>query len=171
MEAVKETLQVRGNNGTSVTTEQQGSSGSRDVTGASIGNGIAVAATGAGETRVCLGIVPVKVRGKSNNQIVETYALLDNCSEITLCHEQLVSKLELNGESLSFTTTKTTGSTQVESQVAKLTVISVDESVAVELPGVRTVAQMPITRRCIPRKGGLARWSPLQGILMLHFDC
>ena len=30
------------------------------------GNGITVAATGAGETRVCLGIVPVKVRGKGN---------------------------------------------------------------------------------------------------------
>ena len=60
------------------------------------GNGITVAATGAGETRVCLGIVPVKVRGKGNNQIVETYALLDNGSEVTLCHEQLVSKLELD---------------------------------------------------------------------------
>lgn len=83
-----------GNNGTSVTTEQQVSSGSRDVTGTGNGNGITVAATGAGETRVCLGIVPVKVRGKGNNQIVETYALLDNGSEVTLCHEQLVSKLE-----------------------------------------------------------------------------
>ena len=63
------------------------SSGSRDVTGAGNGNGITVAATGAGERRVCLGIVPVKVRGKGNNQIVEIYTLLDNCSEVTLCHE------------------------------------------------------------------------------------
>ena len=77
-----------GNDGTSVTTEQQVSSGPRDVTGAGNGNVITVAATGAGETRVCLGIVPVKVRGKGNNQIVETYALLDNGSEVTLCHEQ-----------------------------------------------------------------------------------
>lgn len=111
-----------GNNGTSVTTEQQVSSGSRDVTGTGTGNGngITVAATGAGETRVCLGIVPVKVRGKGNNQIVETYALLDNGSEVTLCHEQLVSKLELDRESLSFTLNGITGSTQMESQVVKL---------------------------------------------------
>ena len=88
VKAVKETLQLRGNNGTRVTKEQQVSSGSRDVTGASNGNGIAVVATGAGETRVCLGIVPLKVRGKSNNPIVETDALLDNGSEVTLCHEQ-----------------------------------------------------------------------------------
>ena len=61
-----------GNYGTSVTTEQQVPSGSRDVTETCNGNGITVAATGAGETRVCLGIVPVKARGKGNNQIVET---------------------------------------------------------------------------------------------------
>ena len=140
------------------------SSGSRDVTRASNGNGIAVIATGAGERRVCFGIVPVKVRGKSNNQIVETYALLDNGSEVTLCHEQLVSKLELDGERLSFTMTGTTSSTQVESPVVKLTVISVDESIVVELPGVRTVAQIPISRSCIPRKRGPARWPHLQGI-------
>ena len=153
-----------GNNGTSVTTEQQVSSGSRYVTGAGNGNGITVAATGAEETRVCLGIVPVKVRGKGNNQIIETYALLDNGSEVTLCHEQLVSKLELDRKRLSLTLTGITGSMQMESQVVKLTVMSMDESIAVQLPGVRTVAQMPISRSCIPRKGDLARWPHLQGI-------
>jgi len=66
------------------------------------GNGIAVAATGAGETRVCLGIIPVNVRGKSN-EIIKTYALLDNGSEVTLCHEQVANKLELDGERLNFT--------------------------------------------------------------------
>jgi len=37
---------------------------SRNETGAGNGNEVAAAATGAGETRVCLGIIPVKVRGK-----------------------------------------------------------------------------------------------------------
>ena len=155
------------NDGTRVTTERQllqVSSGARDVTGAGNGNGIAVAATGAGETRVCLGIVPVKVRGKSNNQIVETYALLDNGSEVTLCHEQLVSELELDREKLRFTLTGITGSNQMESHVVNLTIMSMDESIAVELPGVRTVAQMPVSRSCIPREGDLARWPHLQGV-------
>ena len=156
-----------GNDGTSVATEEQllrVSSGSRDDTGTGNGNGIAVAATEAGETRVCLGIVPVKVRGKNNNQIVETYALLDNGSEVTLCHEQLVVKLELDRERLSFTLTGITGSTQMESYVVNLTVMSMDEPIVVELPCVRTVAQMPISRSCIPRKGDLSRWPHLQGI-------
>jgi len=30
------------------------------------------------ERQECLGIIPVKVQGKSNNQITETYALLYN---------------------------------------------------------------------------------------------
>ena len=44
--------------------------------GAGIGNGVAVAVTGVGETRVCLGIIPVKVRGKGSGKVIETYALL-----------------------------------------------------------------------------------------------
>ncbi len=43
------------------------------------------AATGAGE-RVCLSVLPVKVPAKGGNLIqVETYALLDSGSGITLC--------------------------------------------------------------------------------------
>ena len=161
----RDNVSQSGNNGTSVTAEQQllqVSSGSRDVTGAGNSNGIPVAATG--ETRVCLEIIPVKVQGKSNNQIVETYALLDNGSEVTLCHEQLVSKLELDRKKLSFTLTGITGSTQMESHVVNLTVISMDASIVVELLSVRTVAQMLISRSRTPRKEDLARWPHLQGI-------
>ena len=57
-----------GDNGTSVTTEQQVASGFRDVTGTGNGNGITIAATGAGETRVCLGIVPAKVEEKATTR-------------------------------------------------------------------------------------------------------
>ena len=48
--------------------------------------------------------------------------------------------------------------------VVKFTVMSLDESIAVELPGVRTVAQMLISRSFIIRKGDLSRWPHLQGI-------
>ena len=81
-----------------------------------------------------------------------------------MCHEQLVSELELDRERLSFTLTGITGSTQMESRDVNLTVMSMDESIVVELPGVRTVAQMPISRSCIPREGDLARWPHLQGV-------
>lgn len=87
---------------------------------------------------------------------------------MTLCHEQLVSKLELDSERLSFTLTGITGSTQMESHVVNLTVMSMDESVVVELPSVKTVAQMPISRSCIPRKGDLARWPHFKALTSLQ---
>ena len=46
-----------------------------------------VAATRAGEKRVCLGVISVRIRGHNSTHEVETYALLDNGSEVTLCHE------------------------------------------------------------------------------------
>ena len=75
----------------------QVSAGSRDVTGAGDVNGISVEATGAGETGACLGIIPVEVRGKRNRQIIAN-VLLDNGSEVTLCHEKLANKLVLDRE-------------------------------------------------------------------------
>ena len=44
---------------------------------------------------MCLGIMSVKVQGKGGDRMVETYALLDNGSEVTLCHERLAKDLSL----------------------------------------------------------------------------
>ena len=64
-----------------------------------------VAATRAGEKRVCLGVIPVRVRGHNSTHEVETYALLDNGSEVTLCRERLMETLGLDGDKLKFTLT------------------------------------------------------------------
>ena len=100
---------------------------SHKETGVSNGNGVAVAATGAGEARVCLGIIPVKVQGKGGCRVIDTYALLDNGSEVTLCHEQLAKELGLDGERFGFTLTGMTGSQKVNSKLVDLLVKSIDE--------------------------------------------
>ena len=65
--------------------------------------GTVTAATGAGE-RVCLSVVPLKVQVKGSDlPPVQTYALLDSRSEVTLCHEHLQKKLGLSGPRLNFT--------------------------------------------------------------------
>ena len=46
-------------------------------------DGVAVAATKAGEPRVCLAVIPVKVQARGGGPTVMTYALLDNGSEVT----------------------------------------------------------------------------------------
>ena len=84
-----------------------------------------VAAARAGEKRVCLGVIPVLVQGSSSARETQTYALLDNGSEVTLCHEQLMEELEINGDKLKFTLTGINGSTEVESDEVDSTDISV----------------------------------------------
>ena len=81
-----------------------------------------VAATRAGEKRVCLGVIPVRVRGHNSTHEVETYALLDNGSEVTLCHERLMETLGLDGDKLKFTLTGINGTTEVEGQSINIVV-------------------------------------------------
>lgn len=123
-----------------------------------------VAATRTGEKRVCLGVVPVRVRGNGNTKEVETYALLDNGSEVTLCHERLMNALDMAGEKLSFTLTGINGSTEVESQLIDIVVESLDGTTTVELPNVKTVKSMSVSKDCIPRQTDLERWQHLQDI-------
>jgi len=66
-----------------------GTNTSSDTSGSTSERSAVTADTGASE-RVCLSVVPVKVIAKGGNSLpVETYALLDSGSEITLCHEIL----------------------------------------------------------------------------------
>ena len=58
-------------------------------------------ATGAGD-RMCLKVIPVTIGNKVTHKKVETYALLDNCSDVTLCSDRLVSELMLDGEKTEY---------------------------------------------------------------------
>ena len=74
---------------------RQGNALPPNVTGAGNDREATVAATGAGGNLVCLGILPVNVQGKGSDRMVETYVLLDNGSEVTLCHESWRKNLSL----------------------------------------------------------------------------
>ena len=66
--------------------------------------------TWAGE-RVCLSVVLVKVLVKDSSLIpVQTYALLDSGSEVTLCHEKLQERLRVSATKLQFFLSGMTGS-------------------------------------------------------------
>ena len=121
-------------------------------------------ATGAGEKRICLGVLPVKIKAKGGTRIVETYALLDSGSEVTLCKEQLFSELGTRGSKCSYELQGVTGSRKVEGHVVDVVVMSVDGKVSEELLGVRTVEQIAVAVSCIPQKEDISNWSHLRNI-------
>ena len=53
--------------------------------------------TGAHGRKVCLRIVPVRVQGSQPGQEQETYALLYNGSDVSLCDERLIDELGISG--------------------------------------------------------------------------
>ena len=52
--------------------------------------------------KVCLRLVPVKVRSRDVNKALETYALLDSRSEIFLCDKTLAIELGVLGQEKTF---------------------------------------------------------------------
>ncbi|CAH3014551.1 unnamed protein product [Porites evermanni] len=63
------------------------------------GNGVAVAATGAGETQVCLGIIPIKVQGsqKVNSKLVDLLVKsIDDSVEVELCNVKTVVNMPIS---------------------------------------------------------------------------
>ena len=53
-----------------------------------------------------LAILPVKVKAKGSDQMIQTYAFLDNGSNASFCSEKLANQLNLSGKrtTLSLTT-------------------------------------------------------------------
>ena len=127
------------------------------------GNNVSAAA-GAGDSRVCLGVIPVRIGTKGGKRKFETYALMDSGSEVTLCHEELSTKLEICGEKLNFTLTGMTGSQKVESQVVDIVVESMDGSTSVALENIRTVRNILISEGCIPRREDLENWHYFENV-------
>ena len=82
--------------------------------------------------------MPFKVEVEVDLPPVETYALLDSGSEVTLCLEKPQQKLGASGLRLNFTLSVMTGSTTVESQLLYIVVMPMDEPMSVEQLKVRT---------------------------------
>ena len=132
-------------------------------------------AIGAGE-KICLSVVPVKVKAKGGNgAVIKTYALLDSGSEVTLCHERLRKKLGASGAELDFTLSGMTRSTTVRSQLIDITVTSMDNRTSVDLSNVRTVNEIPISGSCIAKREDVKSWPHLNGVglheLMSMMSC
>ena len=98
---------------------------------------------GAVGTKVRLRIVPVKVQGKQPGQVVETYALLDNGSDVSLCDEKLIDELGISGVQRHFSlTTQEKRDSPRSGYEVKLIINSIDDESSLEVPKVWTVERL-----------------------------
>lgn len=124
---------------------------------------------GAGAKQVCLKVVPVKVMGQYRT--VETYALLDSCSDVSLCTQHLVDELGIKGieDNFSITTVNKEASSEHGLKVS-LKVESLDGRNQVDVEKAWTIKEIPVSAGNIPRKMEVNQWSHLQGLNLPEID-
>ena len=121
--------------------------------------------TSAGGGKACLRVVPVKVRSRDSNKAVETYALLDSGSDISLCDKTLARELGVRGQEKTFflTTQEREDSPRVGHDIS-LTVEPLDGTDKVEVKRLWTVDRLNASRRSIPSEQDTRKWLHLEGI-------
>ena len=115
--------------------------------------------------RVRLKIVPVKVQGNRPGEVVETYALLDNGSDASLCDKKLIDELGISDIPRNFflTTQKKRNSAKSGLKVERTIDLINDES-RLEIPKVWTVDRMSMTEHSILRVQDVDKLPHLNGI-------
>ncbi|KAJ8046579.1 hypothetical protein HOLleu_05295 [Holothuria leucospilota] len=108
-------------------------------------------------------VVPVKVQ--ANSKEIQTWALLEEGSDVTLCDRKLVEVLDVQGISKKYhLTTINEESSEKFGLEVDLTVSDMKGNESVYLSKVSTVDKLPISEGNIPNDRDISKWSHLQGI-------
>ena len=127
-------------------------------------------ATASGRKRVCLRVIPVRVQGLCNGWIIETYALLDDGSDVSLCDQRLLEKLGLKGISRQFTLTTLSNTEEQSGLEVSLNVSSIDVEKGLCIARVWSVEGIPVSQKSIPVPDDLRRWPHLQDLSFPQID-
>ena len=107
------------------------------------------AATNHTSVKNCLGIIPVTVTGGNGNSC-QTYALLDDGADTSLCDERLLQKLDVASKPVSFqisTVNSSGGTIQGHEIDLNIKTINCSNNQSVKLDRVWSVKQLPISTR------------------------
>nr|CAB3263159.1 uncharacterized protein LOC104265735 [Phallusia mammillata] len=122
--------------------------------------------------RQSVNLMMVAVKVSANGRTVDTYALLDTGSGITLCDKKLTDKLGLQGEPSNVTLKTINGNSRKrEGERVNLSVASLDGSTTVELPEVFAVDCLPITANKFPRNAELDALPHIRDLSFPQVDC
>lgn len=120
-------------------------------------------------TKVMLRVIPVKVKGQGNIE-VETYALLDDGSDVSICECNLIKTLGLPRTQKTFSIKTVNGQSNISGYEAQLNVSAIDGDECIEIPHVWAVPNLPIQNQGMPTKSDLSKWSHLKGIEFPQLD-
>ena len=123
------------------------------------------------ESATALAILPVKVKAKGSDEMIQTYAFLDNGSNASFCSEELAKQLNLSGKetTLSLTTMEKENS-RADCCVVSLDVLDIDEENLVELPVVFTRPSLPVTIESAATQQDVRRWRYLSEVRIPNLD-
>lgn len=114
---------------------------------------------------VRLRIVPVKVKGKNGDKVLETYAFLDNGSDVTLCDEKLVEELELDGTKRNFLlTTQEKRDSARKGLEVELKIEALDGSDTLDIQKVWTVNRLNVSQQSIATAEDIKKWPHLNDV-------
>ena len=117
--------------------------------------------------KVCLRVVPVKVRSRNANKAVETFALLDSGSDISLCNKTLAREVGVRGQEKTFflTTQEREDNLRVGHDISLyLTVEPLDGTDKFEVKRLWTFDRLNASRQSINSEQDTRRWPHLQDI-------
>ncbi|CAH8607264.1 unnamed protein product [Schistosoma guineensis] len=115
-------------------------------------------------SKVCLGIVPVRLYGPKG--CLETYALLDSGSDTSLVCEELINQLGIKGKETSIRVATVNGTTNCECLEVNLEVFSLDERGSIRINKVYTTKKLPIDHAAPLTELQLKRWKHLKDITL-----
>jgi hypothetical protein len=110
---------------------------------------------------VCLKVVTVKI--VTDSVELQTFALLDNCSDVTMCSKGLLRKLWIRGRDEQVNLNTVSGKAQQKVvQKAKLKISSLDDYERLDLDEVWAVNDLNIPSDCIARQERHHEAAPLR---------
>ena len=134
-------------------------------------SGSCAATSQVNRSHICMKIVPVKVSGVDGVREVETYALLDDGSDTTLCLNELIDQLQLSGKPTNFTLTTVNAENNIKSATeVLLNVKNLNNDECITLDRVLSVEHLPISARSIASPEDAQRWTHLQDLQLPYLN-
>ena len=118
-----------------------------------------------GEPTIFHSIIPVRVRHKDRNKVIDTYAFYDNGSDGCFLTQVLKDQLELSGTDTTLRLGTMHGQSYVSSTVINnLIVTDVHDQNPVEVPKLYTREFIPVEHKQIPTRELLTNWKHLEEV-------